>query len=93
MIHIIVIAGHSLGAGVVVMLTMELLMGDISSRIPSYTDILCFAFAPPPVYRPDVGMFFTGGLLPDGMREKITIVINNHDGIPRTSLGEIKIKC
>ena len=68
-------------------------MGDISSRIPSYTDILCFAFAPPPVYRPDVGILFTGGLLPDGMREKITIVINNHDGIPRTSLGEIKIKC
>ena len=88
-----IFAGHSLGAGIVVLLTMDLLMGDISRTLPSSTDILCYAFAPPPVYRPDVGMLFTEGQLPDGVRDKIAIIIHSHDCIPRTSLGEIKIKC
>ena len=54
--------------------------------MPQSTEVQCYAFAPPPVFRP--GSDQTE--LPDCVRDKIVIVINNHDCIPRTSLGEIE---
>ena len=79
-------SGHSLGAGVVVLLSLDLLHGELASDLPQGTEVRCYAFAPPPVFRPGPGI----NELPDGVRDKILIVINNHDCIPRTSLGEIE---
>ena len=80
------LSGHSLGAGVVVLLSLDLLHGELASSLPQSTEVRCYAFAPPPVYRPGPD----SDELPDCVRDKIVIVINNHDCIPRTSLGEIE---
>ena len=76
-------AGHSLGAGVAVLLTLELLLGAAAASLPANTAVRCLAFAPPPVFRPDEDAEWPQEMV----REKIVMVINNHDGIPRTSLG------
>ena len=75
--------GHSLGAGVAILLTLDLLQGELASSLPENTEVRCYAYAPPPVFRP--GRF--GDELPDSVRDRIVIVINNHDCIPRMSLG------
>ena len=76
-------AGHSLGAGVAVLLTLELLLGTAAASLPANTAVRCLAFAPPPVFRPDNDAEWPQEMV----SEKIVMVINNHDGIPRTSLG------
>ena len=60
-----------------VLVTMEVLMADeaLDSR-----PVQCFAYAPPPVFR-------NLNQVPASVRSQISIVINNHDSIPRTSLG------
>ena len=84
---ILLLSGHSLGAGVVVLLSLDLLLhGELAAGLPQGTAVRCYAFAPPPVFRPGPGT----DELPDSVRDKIRIVINNHDCIPRTSLGEIE---
>ena len=70
----------------VVLLSLDLLQGELASDLPQGTEVQCYAFAPPPVFRPGPDI----NELPDGVRDKILIVINNHDCIPRTSLGEIE---
>lgn len=75
----LIVTGHSLGGGVAVLVTMEVLMADeaLDSR-----PVQCFAYAPPPVFR-------NLNQVPASVRSQISIVINNHDSIPRTSLGSI----
>ena len=70
----------------VVLLSLDLLHGELAPGLPQSTEVQCYAFAPPPVFRP--GSDQTE--LPDCVRDKIVIVINSHDCIPRTSLGEIE---
>ena len=69
------------------MISLDLLHGDLASRLPESTEVRCYAFAPPPVFRP--GRF--GDDLPESVRDKIVIIINNHDCIPRMSLGKNEI--
>ena len=71
------VLGHSLGGGLAVLLAMELLSGD---KLLGSQTIRCFAFAPPPVFR-------NLSQVPESVRSQISIIINNHDSIPRTSLG------
>jgi len=81
----LVITGHSLGAGVAVLISLDLLIGEKSIILPDSTQIRCFAFAPPPVFR----SASDGSSISDNVMNKINIIINNHDCIPRTSLGSI----
>ena len=83
----LVITGHSLGAGVAVLITLELLIGESKSALPEGTDVRCIALAPPPVYRENKSIFSRG--LPESISDKIEIFINNHDCIPRMSLGSL----
>ena len=76
--------GHSLGAGVAVLIALQLLEDKSRHNIPEDTSIECFAFAPPPVFRLDEGS------ISDEIKHRITIIINNQDCIPRTSLGKLK---
>ena len=76
-------AGHSLGAGVAVLLTLELLLGAAAASLPANTAVRCLAFAPPPVFRPDEDAEWPQEIV----RERIVMVINNHDCVPRASLG------
>ena len=76
-------AGHSLGAGVAVLLTLELLLGTAAASLPGTTAVRCLAFAPPPVFRPDKDAEWPQEMV----RERIVMVINNHDCVPRASLG------
>ena len=46
----LVVTGHSLGAGVAVLITLELLLGSSKSSIPENVSVRCIALAPPPVY-------------------------------------------
>ena len=66
-----------------VLLTLELLLGTAAASLPATTAVRCLAFAPPPVFRPDNDAEWPQEMV----RERIVMVINNHDGIPRTSLG------
>ena len=76
-----------MGAGVAVLISLDLLIGEKSIILPDSTQIRCFAFAPPPVFR----SASDGSSISDNVMNKINIIINNHDCIPRTSLGEILI--
>ena len=75
--NVSLVAGHSLGGGVAVLVAMEILMED---KAMDSRPVRCFAYAPPPVFR-------NLNQVPASVRSQISIVINNHDIIPRTSLG------
>jgi len=75
----LIVTGHSLGGGVAVLVAMEILMED---KAMDSRPVRCFAYAPPPVFR-------NLNQVPASVRSQISIVINNHDIIPRTSLGSI----
>lgn len=81
------VTGHSLGAGVAILITLELLIGESKSAIPEGTNVRCIALAPPPVYRVSNSIFSKS--LPSSVFKKIEIYINNHDCIPRMSLGSL----
>ena len=83
----LVVTGHSLGAGVAVLITLELLMGESQDALPAGTSVRCVALAPPPVYRSGQSIFSRS--LPRTVSENIEIFINNHDCIPRMSLGSL----
>ena len=51
MMMVQVLTGHSLGAGTVELMTLELLLGPMSVIVPPGTQVSCVALAPPPVYR------------------------------------------
>lgn len=80
------LTGHSLGAGVAVLLTLQLLSSDANNSLIG-NEIVCYAFAPPPVFR-EISSHDGAMATPGWVKDKIHIVINNHDCIPRTSLGE-----
>jgi len=83
----LIVTGHSLGAGVAVLIALELLMGDSKAALPEETSVRCVALAPPPVYRSGQSIFSRS--LPTAVSESIEIFIHNHDCIPRMSLGSL----
>ena len=83
----LVVTGHSLGAGVAVLITLELLLGESTSALPVGTDVRCIALAPPPVYLASKSIFSNS--LPASVSEKIEIYIHHHDCVPRMSLGSL----
>ena len=75
------ITGHSMGAGVALLTTMEILSNK-ACYIPEETVVQCIALAPPPIYRSDVP-------LPEEITSCLHIYINSRDCVPRASLGTI----
>ena len=75
------LTGHSLGAGVAVLLALELLLGDGATTLPPGTEVHCLALAPPPVFRagPDP--------LPPWVVQQVVEVVHHRDCVPRTSLA------
>ena len=82
------VSGHSLGAGVAVLLTLDLLMNEDRSELrEKIKDVQCYAFAPPPVFRPKSSWILGTAEVPVEVKEKMILVVNDQDCIPRTSLG------
>ena len=50
----LLITGYSLGAGISQLVTMELLEGSSSERIPEGTEIRCISYGTPPVFKSDL---------------------------------------
>ena len=75
------ITGHSMGAGVALLATMEILSNK-TCYIPKESVVQCIALAPPPIYRSDVP-------LPEEITSCLHIYINSRDCVPRASLGTI----
>jgi len=84
----LVLTGHSLGGGVAVLLALELLAGDGAAHLPPGTQVCCLALAPPPVYRAKSSWLWDTSL-PAVVRERVQILVNRHDCIPRMSLGSL----
>jgi len=89
----LILTGHSLGAGVAVLLTMELILGPSShslKHVCSTEKISCVALAPPPVFREQKSFLFRKkSTSMDSVKDKIHLFINDGDCIPRTSLGTL----
>ena len=82
------VSGHSLGAGVAVLLTLDLLMNEDRSELrENVIDVQCYAFAPPPVFRPKSSWILGTAEVSVEVKEKMILVVNEQDCIPRTSLG------
>ena len=80
----LVLTGHSLGAGTVQLMAMEI-MSNPKKYLPfSDTKVECVALAPPPVYRSVTP-------IPKAMKERLHIYINNQDCVPRMSLGSLAV--
>ena len=74
----LVLTGHSLGAGTVVLIALELLHDE--NCFVDKSRIECVAFAPPPVFRSD-------DPVADDALDKILIFILGMDMVPSASLG------
>ena len=84
----LVLTGHSLGAGVAVLLALELLVGEGASALPPNTEVCCLALAPPPVFRAKSSWLWDTSL-PPLVRERVNIIVNRHDCVPRMCLGSL----
>ena len=78
----LVMTGHSLGAGVAELVTMEILQGEQDFLNPEVTPVSCVALAPPPVFHSHDGVSRE-------VFEAIDIFINSDDCVPRMSLGSL----
>ncbi len=76
--HSLIVTGHSLGAGTAVLIALHFLHQKEDPVCAA--KIECIALAPPPVY-------LSSSPLPPEISERITCYINNHDCVPRLSLG------
>merc|ERR1719242_2770054 len=84
----LVLTGHSLGAGVAVLLALELLVGEGAAALPPSTEVCCLALAPPPVYRAKSSWLWDTSL-PPIVRERVDIIVHRHDCVPRMCLGSL----
>ena len=78
----LVVAGHSMGGSVAMMITMELIRTDSFNILPPGVTVRCVALGPAPVYR-------TVGAMPRVFRDNIHIYVNDRDVVPRLSLGSV----
>ena len=79
----IVVTGHSLGAGVSVLVALNLLKRGSELGLPAHLDVKCIALAPPPVFEAAVEP------LDDHVRNSVHIFINRNDIVPRLGLDSV----
>lgn len=78
------IVGHSMGAGVAILATLQAFGGEGSQveQLLSSGKAKCYAFAPPPVVAPDCKF-------PAKRASAICSFVNGMDAVPRASLGAV----